>query len=388
MSAKKPVKPRDIYEATQDDYDTVGYRRKVCDQWITFQQEHPVIVHQPSDLLESNAPRNATPANPKRKRSNHFPADKHTMPKQSKRDDGEQIKPIDFTGNLTLDDFEDPFVGFDFEFSNDKLMNEKTKTPNFDYHMKPPPETKHRSTKVQTTTQSRNYKQSQLKELKDLNHSTKRTEMPGYKNDDDAFAGFEWSPVKQHAQFGSGSKPKKKPETYRDDYRDAFDDFFENPLNPATKNIERKRHNDKESNSERNLFDSKPSPKHVIYKRVEKSSYSMFDATPIQLHSNDGFCEETKLQKMPRDDFMFKKPDIKRSAYEKMDNANGAHRDRRKNQQIDQNVMFSNEIREIKPLVRRNMSNAFHELKKLQQHSLTQPTVFNIKINKLIIKTD
>lgn len=391
MSAKKPVKRRDIYEATQADYDTVDYRRKLCDQWIEFQREQPVSMLQPSDL-GSNVTQNATPANSNRKRANQFPADKYTMPKQNQRDVGEKTKLYDFKDSLRLDDFadfDDAFVGLDFEFPD-----VKPKASKFDHHMEAP-ETKLRGTKVQTATQSKNHKQSQSN---DLNHSTNRTKVPGYRNDDDKFAGFEWSPVKQHVRFGSGSMPKKKPETYCDDDRDELADFNENPLNPPTKTIERKRHNDNHDvnfgekfHSERNLFDSKASPKHVIYKRVKKSSYSMLDATPIQMpvkHSYDDFYKESKAQKMIADDFLFKKPDNKRNAYEKCYYASGEHRDPRKNRQIDHEVVISNEIQRIKPLIRHNANKEFHELKPFRKYSLTQPIVFNIKCNNLIIKTD
>lgn len=73
---KIPKNGRDIYEATEQDYDTSDYRRKLCNEWLSYQQAQPANLHQPTDL-ESIAPGYHTQKSKLRRRQKRQTNTKH-----------------------------------------------------------------------------------------------------------------------------------------------------------------------------------------------------------------------------------------------------------------------------------------------------------------------
>lgn len=403
MSAKKPVTARGIYEATEKEYDTVDYRRKMCDQWISFQKDQPASVHEPSDL-ESNAHR--TPANRQQKRSKKSHTDDKMSAKRSKHD-GEQPKSGGLYDAQKLGDddhFDEPF--FDFEMPNNQMVNNNLASKTG--HTKQPG-MKQKSSAAEVHTSSKPAIRPQS-HSKDVHHSTKRSNFPGHQNDALIFNDV------HDVQFNFGSHPndlfldephstgrldnsmkkKKKEETNHHAVdRDAgLDDFVENPLIPS-KMIERKRHSDShhikftnDFHDERNLFDNQRSPQHVIYKCIKESRCAVIDTTPMRKkakQSDDDLFKEN-IVKVPNDDLLFKKPDSR--CLKKWDWKKSEHGDRHKKKHSNYDLVISNEMQEFKSSAI-NANDGFRQLKAIPKHSVTQqPTIFNIKCTNLVIKTD
>lgn len=103
---KIPKNGRDIYEATEQDYDTSGYRRKLCNEWLSYQQAQPANPHEPTDL-ESIAPGYHTQKSKLRRRQKRQTNTKHghDNPKKSKHAETEFDDFLDFNMN-GKDDFD------------------------------------------------------------------------------------------------------------------------------------------------------------------------------------------------------------------------------------------------------------------------------------------
>lgn len=98
---------RDIYEATEKDYDTSDYRRKLCNKWVSYQQEDLANLHEPTDL-DSNPPDRADePRTQTRKRQMGQPNAKPASVKKVKK----THMPSEFDQFLDFND--EPF--FDYE---------------------------------------------------------------------------------------------------------------------------------------------------------------------------------------------------------------------------------------------------------------------------------
>lgn len=127
---------RDIYEATEKDYDTTDYRRKLCNKWISHQQAQPANLHVPTDL-ESIAPDHTN---------------KLKMRKSQKRQANGKIS-IDNTkkSKLHMDAKFDEFL--DFEMNNDDFKNNRAKSLNDDWFLSKP--NAHRKKKKNTENETR-----------------------------------------------------------------------------------------------------------------------------------------------------------------------------------------------------------------------------------------
>lgn len=111
---------RDIYEATEQDYNTADYRRKLCNKWLSYQQAQPTDLHAPTDL-ESIAPDHA---------------DKSKMRKSQKRQANGKISINNAKkSKLQLDAEFDGFL--DFEMNNGD-NNDRAKSRNDDWFFSKP----------------------------------------------------------------------------------------------------------------------------------------------------------------------------------------------------------------------------------------------------------
>lgn len=398
MSQKKRSKPRDIYELTPKEYDTLDYRLKMCNQWVTFQDEEPPSMHTPFEL-ESNVPNapNATTDKCQKKRSNQSLANKCTAAKQSKRDDNEMTEAFNVCNNQMDGNFDDIFNDFDIDFGN-KTIEHDNATRKIIQMNSINGKAKNVSTKMHTT--GKRTHQSQIRP-KDSNYSIKRTPIGLKDINDNEFNDFHFdipSMKQQHAQFDCESIQNQNTELNRNDGNgDVNFDFFKKPVS-SSKLIKRKRYDDshiinftKDFDGVNNTLDNKQSPPHVIYKRV-KSSFSYIDATPKQKSQSkwntDLHNEKINTKSMLRNDNLFKQPDDKRQkTLENIDYTVDEHRGRHKKKHIDHDLVILNQIQTLKPLDRQQ-NNKIREHNAIQKHTVTQPIVFNIKCNNLTIKTD
>lgn len=430
MSTKKPITARGIYEATEKEYNTTDYRQKLCNQWISFQNEQPASVHVPSDL-ESNVS-HKTPGNRQRKHSKRMHLNENVSAKRIKNDGG-QPKVNSIFENLKHDDnigFGDEFL----DFTNNQLVNDNAALSH-----------KKGLSKEEKIVHSISTSGKRLQNHPKSNSQKHRSDVVNFKDFQIDFN------AQQHVQFSRSTKKKSKEETCHDDV--GFDEFDENPLNPS-KSIERKRHSDTHDMTHRNdfrtqrrLLDNNVSPQHVIYKSIKKSSYALIEATPIMSKANELNDHFFTVSKRADDDVLFKKPDnryiehldVKKSKYRDRsknyvakakvnsfsdsggeflhldirnnylvnDNAaisnknplenrekivilnvkNSEHRERR-NEKLSDELTIFDEIQAFNQTAVHTNNDDIPELKIIPKLSATQPTVFNIRCNNLIIKTE
>lgn len=143
---------RDIYEATEKDYDTSGYRRKMCSQWVANQHTKPADDFSPT-MLEPGEHQKQYQQTYKQQSQKY--CDMNEAPKGSQRHElSQRVRSSNNSrnerNNKNGDDFMEPFA--DFVKSPDKPFNA------FDTSE----DKSHRPSQTRTTDKRRPDKQSKL----------------------------------------------------------------------------------------------------------------------------------------------------------------------------------------------------------------------------------
>lgn len=297
---------RDIYEATEKDYNTSDYRRKLCNKWLCYQQAQPTDLYEPT-VLESIAPDHA---------------DKSKMRKSQKKQANGKIS-IDNakTSKLQMDAEFDGF--WDFEM-NKVDYNERAKSVNDDWFFSAPStnrkkekSAKNEARKSHEILNGHSKHTHQSRSMNAQHRSTKRSRAPDRKADFndvdyDKGAKFDLSFDFNTNDFQC-NKLDEKLDAKLDNGFDDFDQLTDcNDLGKenriVTSTVNRKRHSEqhipylpklpknmqserRKSNKEAELF---ATPKLVTYK-IEETNYL---ETPIwEKHWDDAWDSYNLMEK-------------------------------------------------------------------------------------------
>lgn len=439
---KKPVKnKRDIFEATDQPHDTENYRNELVDQWILYQQNEPASLHAPT-VLGSNAP-SATqksrppPTSTSQRQKEMYDIEQQRM-KKRKHEHKDMPKFDDFGMQppFGIDNMDEPFFEFDVDHSisnnnnnndsnryydnnrmlNDalasKTQNRATKQPNpkqpYDSNIggdNAGPMNVYSVPKADHHHHRRHHHQSQSHQI-DVRASNKRHKPANQHSGNDDLAEFHdfqfnfdagQTVMQQQQQLVQKENKKKEDKTVarrmhgrdidKGQQGDPFIDFdaFEGAFDEDAK---------------------QPTPQ-FIYKRFKERSYAeLMGTTPAwQKADNDVHERDAIIQGKANDDgFLFKHPEAilgaEQKVIEKFDERDRRHhigRDHReqraKNRHLNQQYVISHEIEQFIPKTS-DANKECHVLKMGHNRtatataSSTQPNIFYIKCNNLIIKHD
>lgn len=133
---RKPVKnKRDIFEASDQPHGTADYRKNMVGQWITYQQNEPASLHEPT-VLESNAPsatqksRPPPPSKSQQYNGMYSSANEQQRMKKRKHDQKDVPKFADFDAQppFGIDNMDEPF--FEFDLNNQRRTSKSSNNNN------------------------------------------------------------------------------------------------------------------------------------------------------------------------------------------------------------------------------------------------------------------
>lgn len=430
---RKSVKnKRDIFESTDQPHGTEDYRRKIVGHWISYQQNVPASLHEPTDLESSARPatQKSRPLPPPSKGPQHngmySMANEQQRMKKRTHDQKDVPKFDDLMAQPQFgnDKMDGPF--FEFDMSNERKISSNNNNNNQTHYdnnrmLNDPVQfkTQHRKQKYDNkigqdeynTLQVHHHHHESRGHPVDVRPSNKRQKPsnPQFGIDDfDEFDDFQFNfddgqiekhqPQQQLARKENKrieSKNESRRNVDKSHPRDPFVDFdlFADAFEDDGKNNRRQ-----------------PNPQ-FIYKRFKERSYAeLMGTTPtwqkadIDVHKRDAAIGEGKRSD---DGSLFKHPaaivGAAQNAVEILDlhdNRDSHHhhhrrRDHReqhvKNRLVDQQYVVSHEIEKFIPkpsddskefLVLRTGHN------RTATATSTQPNTFYIKCNNLVIKHD
>lgn len=423
-AAKKPVQTtRDIYEATDQEYNTVNYRNKLCDYWISYQQNQEASLHELTDL-ESNAPnttQRSRPAPTSSKRQ-YSKMDKTANEQQMKKRKHNRIDVSNFDGfqttpQIDMGNLDEPF----FEYEQNRAVKQSQAKRMYDSGMGG-------GSGMSTSKHHFHRHHQSQSHPNDMPPSRKRQKLSDQYFDDNNPVDFQCDfdlydagpteKIQQQQQKQLEQNAKKKNENgHRLHSRPA--NFDKNPTKKDEhhrlyhKNIDKGFTNDSfagDFDFLANAFDDRDkiheqSTPQFIYKHVKERSYSeLLGTTPTWQKEGNGSHEKKAAQWKNNDDFLFKQPALvaadqnvseKFNWHDERDGRRYRHRDQQMNKrQSNQQYMISHEVEKFVP--KSNEANKqLYVLKTGPSHTTstststsTQPQHFYIKCNNLLIKHD
>lgn len=390
MSTKKPIKKAsDIYASTEQEYDTIDYRRKLCDHWIAYQQIQPASVHEQTDI-ESVVMDNASNGRrrPTKRQHSARESDENQAAKTKNRCDRKDsfdgdIFEIKGTNDDDAGDFADTF--FNEDLFDCEIQNDASKPVARSTNVKQS-ETRPKSRPSKTHTKSQLAKFSQAQKLPVEN----RRPVVSLDDFDDV-----WTSPRPNFRTSPVNILPPRPYTKKDSNNYAartvgFDAKFDCCITPKINNT-----NNFDVNFSADFQfahgsltkqnEGGKSFEQFERREMEREHALRFDknVSRNQLKSSDDdlFQIVQSEWKLNNDDALFKKP-IQKYAIDKFDwnNNQGA----KKTHRSGQRKLF-NPMDDLKTPFN-NVNSGFHVLKTMSTPSTVQP-IINIKCNNLLLLT-
>lgn len=354
----------DIYEATEQEYDTSDYRRKMCHRWISNVQTQSVPLRTPTNL-DMNAPATTQMSHKHQKYINctQTKIDKHREDTQV--DDFLNDDAVDFMEPLS--DYLNQPLDNAFRASNSNNRPKHT-VHKINSAMKPTAE-----------PANLNYHSA------DRRPKRRHQETNGYFDEDFDFGlDFQSEDFKRPENDQRNVKKQKKEKSYVEP--NEFEEYLcTTGQKSSSGNAEK--YDLVRKSKPTDEYGKDPS-RHLIFKRVkERSVAELLDATPVwKIPDADPLTDYETGRKEYQE--LSHKRSNDRHALQMHERYENKHRMSKSGKHVhDHQYVVSNELQEFEhPIIK--PTKAFQALKALSSHTTTQPIIFNIKCNNLIIKTD
>lgn len=362
MSTKRR---RDIYEATEKEYNTTDYRQKLCHQWLSYQEVEPAKLVSPTNLFKMDTPPVISQRTQKRKEQK-TQADDLVQAKKMKRLD---VPPFDDFWNDD-DDFIAPRFDFENCSSEPKINTAKNR------HSQSKQADKNNNRQLIDTNKKLNtfHSQSRANDSRQL----MRKSNDQFDFDDEHFGTVDFRADYFGADEPSDDKFRKRK---KDDFKITHDliEFDEN-----NRVIQQKHYDGPVERKSKPADDTSNHFRFRAYAELEHT-------TPMrQMREHCGKQDDDPFNELEWEDFgktSHKRPFKPPHALERYDRYGREHRKIGKHQHDHQVALHELKAFEH-PLVKAN--KAFQAFKSLTSASASGsvPIICNIKCNNLIIKTD
>lgn len=418
MSTTKKKQVKNIRDIFDQPHGTEDYREKMVGHWISYQQNQPASLHEPT-VLESHAPsatqKSRLPPSSKSQQHKEMYNSVNEQQRMKQRKHHKIVSNFDFDMQPQFDNMDEPL--FELDMSNGRSNSNNNNNRYYDnnrmFNDTLTSKTKNRSVKQSDPKQKyesniggnecnahyhhHHYHQSQGHSI-DVRPSNKRkkSSIQHFDNDDlvefgDLQFDFDVDQTevrRQQQQQQLVRKENKKNVKNIDEglQSDPFIDF----------------------DSCTGAFDDigkQPTPQ-FIYKRFKERSYAeLMGTTPKWQHTDIDLHKKDAVQIMEEnndDAFLFKHPAAilcaeqnaigKIDLHDERDSSHHHHREPRvKNRRLNQQYVISHEVEKFIPKTS-DADKEFHVMQMGQNRTATatstQPNTFYIKCNNLIIKHD